>query len=382
MTGTDLLFSTHEYRDRLDRVRGLMRAGGFDVLVVDDVESMVWISGYGVSDTLWRALVVPGEAEPFLLLRSLDVAPARERSWLPDILGFKDWEDPLARLASELRGRGLVHRRIGADLQSHSMSASRHRRLGTLLGRELEDFGPGLGQLRWIKSPAELGYLRRAAAIADAALLSAVSAARVGGTQREIIKAAACTYLDLGADDALVGPLTSGRGWDALHGHESQRPLARGDVVHIELVPRVRDYSARIMRPCVVGEPTREHRATAKLLTDVQDLQLAALRPGAVACDIDAIVRNALLDAGLRPSYDNVTGYTLGAYPATTQRISDFSRAFTPEARWTVEAGMCLHMYTSAAGLAFSESVHVTADGIERLTTSERRIFSTSATEP
>lgn len=378
MSGADLLFSLREFQDRLDRVRALMRARGIELLVVDDVEAMAWISGYGVSDTLWRALAVPDRAEPFMLVRSLDLAPARERSWLADIVGFRDWDDPLEAFVAELRHRGLLHKRMGLDYGSHSMSAHRFFRLKALLGRGPDDFGPGIWQLRWTKSPAELGYLKRAASIADAAMLRAVAAAKVGGTQRDVVKAAATAYLELGADDALVGPLTLGKGWDSLHGHESGLPLARGDVVHIELVPRVRDYSARIMRPCVVGQPTREQLEIARVLVDVQDLQLASMRPGAVACDIDAIVRNGLRDSGLRPAYDNVTGYTLGAYPATTQRISDFSRAFTPAATWKLEAGMCLHMYTSAAGLAFSESVHVTATGIERLTKSDRRLFSTA----
>ena len=378
MIDAGLAFSAAEFQARLARVRAMMRERGIELLVVDDVESMSWVSGYGVSDTLWRALAIPDRAAPFMVVRSLDISPARERSWLPDIVGFKDWEDPVEALVSELRRRDLLHKRMGVDYGSHSMSAHRFFRLKALLGHGLEDFGPGIWELRWIKSSAELAYLKRAASIADAAMLGAVRAVRVGGTQRDVIKAAAATYLELGADDGLVGPLTLGRGWDSLHGHESDRPLAHGDVVHIELVPRVRDYSARIMRPCVVGEPTDDQRALAKILTDVQDRQLAAMQPGALARDIDAIVRDTLVERGLRPDYGNVTGYTLGAYPATTQRISDFTRTFTPAATWQLEAGMCFHMYTSAAGLAFSESVHVTATGVERLTTSERKLFSTA----
>jgi Xaa-Pro aminopeptidase len=38
---------------------------------------------------------------------------------------------------------------------------------------------------------------------------------------------------------------------------------------------------------------------------------------------------------------------------------------------------MTLHMYTSAAGLALSETVLVTATGVERLTKSERKLFAT-----
>jgi Xaa-Pro aminopeptidase len=378
MPVVDLSFSLEEFEERLRKTRALMAARNIDLLILDEIESMTWISGYGLSETLWRAIAIPTEGTPFMLIRGLDILPARERSWFSDIIGFKDWEDPVMLFVEELRRRGWLDRRIGVDYLSQSMSVGRFRQLQSLLGgREIADFGQGIWELRWIKSPTEIGYLRKAASIADAAILSAVKAARVGGRQRDVIKAAANTYLDLGADDGFVGPLTSGADWDSLHGHEHAHLLERGAIVHIELIPRVREYSARIMRSCVVGEPTEAQHAIARELVAVQDEQLAAMRPGASARDIDAIVRDPLIRKGLRPHYDNITGYTLGFYPASTQRISDFTHIFTPAADWELQEGMTLHMYTSAAGLAFSETVAVTATGIERLTRSERKLFAT-----
>jgi len=89
------------------------------------------------------------------------------------------------------------------------------------------------------------------------------------------------------------------------------------------------------------------------------------------------IVREPLVKSGLRPLYENITGYTLGCYPATTQRISDFTHILTPLSDWELKVGMVLHMYTSAAGLAISDSVLVTETGIDRLTQSDRKIFAT-----
>ena len=40
-----------------------------------------------------------------------------------------------------------------------------------------------------------------------------------------------------------------------------------------------------------------------------------------------------------------------------------------------LEPGMVMHVYTSAGGLAFSETVFVAASGPERLTRLERKIF-------
>lgn len=379
MSKADLSFTVDEFEQRLAKTRELMRARGIDLLILDEIEAMSWVTGYAVSETLWRACAIPLQGEPFLMVRSLDVAPARERSWLSDIIGFKDWDDPLKTFADAIAERGYAKRRIGLDLGSHSMPVSRFAKLRSELDdAEFIDFGKAIWSLRLRKSPAELAYIRQAARICDHAMAAAVRAVREGGVQREVVKAAADAYLDNGADDALVGPLTSGNDWDSLHGHEHTHALERGTVVHIELVPRVRDYSARIMRSAIVGEPTPEQRRIAALLVAIQDAQIAAMHPGAEARDIDAIVREGVLREGLRQSYDNITGYTLGAYPYPTPHISDFSHIFTPAANWTLEAGMVVHMYTSAAGLAFSETVHVSTGGPERLLGTERRLFSTA----
>jgi Xaa-Pro dipeptidase len=100
------------------------------------------------------------------------------------------------------------------------------------------------------------------------------------------------------------------------------------------------------------------------------------MRPGANAADLDAMVRKPILEAGLRREYVNVTGYTLGHYPISTPRSSDFTRVFLPNADWQLEQGMVFHMYVSAAGIAFSETVLVTETGIELLTRAPRQLFS------
>lgn len=372
----ELNFSPNEFANRLSRVRARMKERGIDLLIVDGIEAMTWLSGFGIGDTLWRAAIVPVSADPFLVVRSLDVLPARERSWFKDIVAFRDWDNPVTCVVDELKRRKLLKGTIGLDLGSDSMPVARFVELRSAVGRQPVDFGPALWELRWTKSTKEIAYFRTAAKIADAGILAAVSAIRIGGRQRDIARAVSDKYLELGGDSGPVGHVTSGTDWDSVHTHENNQPLERGAIVHIELCPRVNQYSSRIMRSCVVGEPTKAQVNAARSLIDVQDAQLAAMKPGALARDIDALVREPLVRLGLRPSYDNITGYTLGVVPNGTQRLSDFTHIFTPVANWVLEPGMVQHMYATAAGFAVSETVLVTETGIERLTQADRKLFS------
>jgi Xaa-Pro dipeptidase len=196
-----------------------------------------------------------------------------------------------------------------------------------------------------------------------------------GASQRDAARIAAASFVELGADPSHPGPISAGRGWDFLHGHLGEAPLADGDIVHIELTPRVYGYSARLMRCAVVGAPSAALQRASDTLRALQDAQIAAMRPGAVAGDVDAILRDGILAAGLRAAYDNISGYTLGFYHQAGPRTSDFTRIFHPGASWTIEPGMVFHMYASAAGASYSETVHVTADGPRRLTSLPRALI-------
>jgi Xaa-Pro dipeptidase len=132
-------------------------------------------------------------------------------------------------------------------------------------------------------------------------------------------------------------------------------------------------YGARLMRSTSIGQPDDDQKRAAETLLGLQEKQFAAMKPGALARDVDRILREGVLASGLRSSYDNVTGYTMGfvGLPVT----SDFTRAFLPNAEWRLEESMVFHMYTYAQGLAFSDTVLVTADGAECLTTTPRQLF-------
>lgn len=362
-------FTAKEFTARLARLKARMRAAEVEVALFDEIEAMTWISGFGSSANRWRCVAIPLDGEPFFLIRALDASVCRERSWITDVPTYRDWEDPMPVLAAALAARGLEGARIGLDFDSYGMSVARFAAMQAALPRAtFVDIGAVVAALRLIKSPAEITLLRRAARIADQALQDAAAVCMPGASQRDAAKRAQMTFVEMGGDPYRPGPITVGRGWDFLHGHLGDAPLARGDVVHIELTPRIHGYSARVMRCVVLGEPEPERSRAAALLAELQDRQIAALKPGAIAADVDAILRRGVIEAGLRDSYDNITGYTLGLYGDAGPRTSDFTRILHPEANWSIEAGMVFHVYASAGGAALSETVLVTEAGPELLT--------------
>ncbi len=366
-------FPREEYEERLGRLRAVMAGHRLDAVIVDTCEMLDYFTGFAISENRYRAAVIRPEGNPVMVVRRLDEQPFLNAAWFEDRRAFADVEDPVAVVAAVVGDAG----RVGLDMHSYCMTVKRFGHLRALLpGTELVDLSDLLMPMRLRKSDAELEVMRAAAAIADEAMRRAIAAAVPGASSRRAASVASGAFVELGADFGRTGPITVGRGWNFMHGKLSGEPLVEGDVLHMELVPKVRGYCARLMRPAVMGEPSPELADAAAALVELQDRQIAAMVPGAEACVVDAIMREGAVRAGLRRDYVNNTGYTLGYYFEQAPRTSDFTRLFTADADWRLEAGMTFHMYASAeAGVAFSETVLVTDRGPERLTRTERRLF-------
>ncbi|WP_019170053.1 M24 family metallopeptidase [Pseudaminobacter salicylatoxidans] len=365
-----------EYAWRVERARALMVRENCDLMILDSGESLAWISGYTVSETMYRAVFLPREGAPWFILRALDEAPCREGGWITDVAGYPDTASPETFMVEELRRRGFADARIGVDFNSVSWNPARAQAFTTALPQaRFVNLMGATDSLRWVKSAHEIAQIANAAAIADSAMAQVAAAARPGFTTREAAAIAAASFLREGADTGETGPIVRGSGsHEFLHGLFRTDELAPGDILHVELIPRVAHYGARIMRPILIGAPTARQKEIAENLIRLQDAQIAAMKPGAIASDVDRIVRQGVLDAGLRAEYDNVSAYTLGLY-IRTPRSSDFSRVFLPDQHWPLEENMVFHVYTTAEGLGFSESVVVTPEGGRRLTQTPRRML-------
>ncbi|EJN08764.1 Xaa-Pro aminopeptidase [Bradyrhizobium sp. YR681] len=371
-----MLFPIDEYDARVKCVREQMAARDLDVLIIDQSEFLAYVTGFLISENMYRACLLPRDGDPIMILRAVDLGPFAESSWLSRSVAFADWEDPVQVLANTIRSLSCAEGRVGLDEDSYCMPLSRFKHLSAQLpDADFVDFSGVMALLRARKSAREVAVLRRAAAIGDLGIDAALKASGEGRSARNAAAAVYQVFMQEGADAARAGIITAGVGNAFLHGGLTCEPLARGDVLHMELLPYIDGYSARLMRSAVIGEIDPARSQLARRLIEIQDRQFEAMKPGASAAQIDALARDAMLAGGLRRDYPNITGYALGCYPLHSPRTSDFSRIFLPTADWTLEEGMVFHMYVSADGIAISETVLVTATGHECLTRSPRQVF-------
>jgi Xaa-Pro aminopeptidase len=140
----------------------------------------------------------------------------------------------------------------------------------------------------------------------------------------------------------------------------------RGDVLVSETGAPVWGYNAELERALVIGTPTDEMRRLFEHTVAAQQVAFDALRPGVTCADVDGAVMGYFEQHDLVPYWRQHTGHAIGLrnHEAPFLDVGD---------RTTVEPGMVFTiepgLYDARiGGFRHSDTVAVTADGIEVLT--------------
>ena len=171
-----LPFSREEYADRLARTRAAMATASVEVLFITDPSNMAWLTGYdGWSFYVHQGVIVGSEGDPVFWGRAMDAAGALRTCYMApeDIVGYSDNfvmatdRHAMEHLYDTLAERGWQGMRIATEQENYYYSHRAHAVLSSELGFEPVDATGLVNWQRAVKSPAEIGYIRRAARIAD-----------------------------------------------------------------------------------------------------------------------------------------------------------------------------------------------------------------------
>jgi Xaa-Pro dipeptidase len=164
-----------------------------------------------------------------------------------------------------------------------------------------------------VKSPAELAYTRRAAELADAALLAMIETAKPGVLDGTITAAGLSVILSGGGDMPPDGPIVNS-GPRAVYGRSvgGGHEIEAQDQILIEFASTFARYNACIERTVVVGTPHSRQVAMFDACRDALLAMTAAARPGRPIGEIDDEHRRVLDDAGFGSHRYGACGYSLG----------------------------------------------------------------------
>ncbi len=313
-----LHFSPEELAERRRRICEALAKDDLDGLLMFRQESMYYLSGYDTFGyVFFQCLYLGADGEMVLLTRAPDLRQAQQTSCIGDIRIWVD--EPKAKPAKALRAileeKGCRGKRLGVEYRAYGLTGFDAKRLDAALEGfcTLIDASWVVSRQRLVKSDAEIGYVRRAAALADEAYTAAVETGGPGAFEGDILAAMQGAIFRGDGDDP-ANEFIIGSGPQALlcRYHSGRRKLDAEDQLTLEWAAAFRHYHCAMMRTLPVGKvpaAQREmHRVSEEALLAVE----AALRPGntvGAAFDEHARVLDA---AGFGAHRLNACGYSLG----------------------------------------------------------------------
>ncbi|HEX5326651.1 MAG TPA: ectoine hydrolase DoeA [Acetobacteraceae bacterium] len=385
-----LPFTRDEYAARLAKTRSAMHKAGIELLIVSDPSNMAWLTGYdGWSFYVHQCVVVPPDGEPVWFGRGQDANGAKRTAYLAhdNIIGYPDHyvqspeRHPMEVLSRLIRDRGWNARTIGVEMDNYWFSAAAF----ACLQRNLPNagFADATALVNWqraVKSPQELGYMRRAARIVEAMHQRILDRIEPGMRKcdlvAEIYDAAIRGVDGFGGDYAAIVPLLpSGEEASAPHLTWDDRPLQRDQGTFFEIAGCYRRYHCPLSRTVFLGQPPPAFLDAEKAVLEGMDAGLAAARPGNVCEDIANAFFAVLKRHGIVK--DNRTGYPIGlSYPPDW---GERTMSLRPGDRTELRPGMTFHFMTGlwleTMGLEITESIVITPTGVECLANVPRRLF-------
>jgi Xaa-Pro aminopeptidase len=219
---------------------------------------------------------------------------------------------------------------------------------------------------RAVKDEHELALLRRAGAIADGVLEHLAAWLRPGVSEREVAGEIELRQRQLGASGSATELIVASGPRSALpHGRATERMLRAGEPVMIDMSPTVEGYRGDVTRTFHLGPPSDEFRRIYDLVADAQRRAEQALRPGAVASDVDGVARSLIADAGHGTHFEHSLGHGVGLGVHEAPLLSPHDASILEAgAVVTVEPGVYV---PGVAGVRIENSVAVRPDGPEPL---------------
>ena len=315
-----LHFETSEFLRRIDHARAALRRSDLAALLIFAQESHYYLTGFDTSGfVFFQCAVLTADDRPITLLTRLpDREQARRTSIIEDIRIWYDTAeaDPSEQLKSILAEKGLKGSRVGIELNTFGLTGFNHDRVRRRLAGwcELQDASNLVRELRVVKSPAEVAHVRKAASLADDALLAMLGAAKPGAFEGSIAAAGSSVILEGGGDPPPSGPvLGSGDRALLVRSATGFRHLDPVDQLTMEFAASYRHYCACLMRTAAIGRANPRQRAMFEATRDALAAMTEAARPGRPLGEIDDAHRRVFDAAGFGGTRLAACGYSLGA---------------------------------------------------------------------
>lgn len=351
-----------EIAARLTRCRRRMKKRRIKAYLVTDRADYFYLTGFTGEDS--AVLITPRDVH-LITDGRFDVSSRTECPWARKWLRKGMLNDEITRACQELKIRSLAFQADHLKFADHSALKKMNKATRLVAA-------PAIPQtMRRIKSPAELKALRKALRVAEEAFVAMLGSIRIGQTELEMAARLEYEMKVRGASSPAFPTICAeGRNAALPHAMPGRRKVKRGSAILFDWGARVGGYCSDLTRVVFVGSIPRKIGDVYKIVLEAQRRAIAAIRPGRRMCDIDAVARDFITEAGYGDAFNHGLGHGLGLEVHEAPSLSWRSKEKLEAGMVvTVEPGVYL---PGVGGVRIEDDVLVTSSGrrvLSRLST-------------
>ena len=344
-------------RERIDRIRKILRDDNIDGILITNVQNVHYLSGFTGSD----AALLMTETKGYFLTDSRYSTQAKEEVSGFEVIEYRKKIEGLSNLINELRLEGIGFEAGDVTYQVHKELAEK------TIGSQFIPVNKRIRSMRAVKDDEEIGRIKMAIDIASKSLMENTWRVTPGNQEREIAMELEFSMRRNGADNVAFDTIVASGERSALpHGRASEKRIGEGDFVIIDFGARYRGYYSDETCTFFCGKPNRRQKEIYQTVKDAHDKAISSVLPGMKAMEIDAVARAWIKDAGYEDYFGHGTGHGVGLEVHENPVIGPESEDVLEEGMvFTIEPGIYIPGW---GGVRIEDMVLVTGSGCEVLT--------------
>lgn len=341
---------------RVAALRKYLQENRLDGALLTGYENRRYFSGFTGSN----GYLLITATEAVLVTDKRYTTQARQQSPFVEIV--EHGANRLELVAETVNGRGIKTLLMESGLAVGDYFALQEKLAGVTVSFEEEWFL----ELRMVKDPEEQLCIREAIRCAEAGFENLLPQLKAGMTEKDLADELHYLVSKEGAEAMSFGTIVASGPRGALaHGYPTAKKIQNGEMVVVDFGVMKDGYCSDMTRTLLFGDVPPDQKRIFDIVQRSQDAAIAAIRPGALAKDVEEAHRQIFRDEGCEEYALKGLGHGIGLQIHECPRIVIGNETILrPGMIFTVEPGL---YYPDWCGVRTEDDVLVTEDAVENL---------------
>lgn len=349
------------HKQRIKKTANLLSEHNIDTLIIEDPVNIRYLTGLDVS----AGTLLIGLKKALIFLDGRYFEALKNKSPIEvKLLSDENLIDVL--------GKGSFGKKIGFDQEKTSFF--RFEKLTKALKKckkkislhPVENIVKN--QVRIIKSPHEIGLMKKAAALAAEGFLHAVNQLETGVSEEQIARILKTFWLEEGAGGFSFEPIVAfGKNSACPHHRPTEQKLKKGDIVLFDLGATLHDYASDMTRVLFFGKPNPRLVSVYETVHEAHERALKKCKPGTKISTLDTAARSLIDKKGWSDNFRHSLGHGIGleVHEAPSMHKNGSSLTLLPGMAITIEPGVYL---PGIGGVRIEDTIIITEDSYISIT--------------